>query len=155
MRYAGFMTGIVLAAAALTATEALAHGPGGGQRMSFEQLDADSDGQISQAELQAQRTERFRAADTDGDGKLSAAEIEAHAQSRASERAGQMLERFDANKDGMLDQSELPQPRRAGRFFDRVDTDGDGAISKAEYAEARDRMRRHGGRRDHGRQRAD
>ena len=75
MRHAGFMTGIILTAAALTATEALAHGKGGGQRMNFEQLDTNSDGQISRAELQAQRAERFRAADTDGDGQLSAAEI--------------------------------------------------------------------------------
>jgi Ca2+-binding EF-hand superfamily protein len=42
-----------------------------------------------------------------------------------------MLERQDANKDGVLSLAEMtPAAGRVDKMFDRVDTDKDGAITK-------------------------
>lgn len=146
MKHAGFIAGIVLAAVAVTGTSALAKGPGRGMDVTFQELDADGNGEITKAEMDAHRKARFSKADTNGDGKLSVEEMQARAQEHAKERAGKMLERHDANKDGFLTEDELPKPRKAGKFFDRMDADGNGAISEEEFAQAKDRMKKHGKR---------
>ena len=64
-----------------------------------------------------------------------------------------MIERFDENGDGVLQQDEMPtqQERRSARMFDRVDADDDGAISAEEFESAKERMDERGGnRRGHG-----
>ncbi|MFT7594010.1 MAG: Ca2+-binding EF-hand superfamily protein, partial [Paracoccaceae bacterium] len=98
MKKAAYMTGLFVAAAALTATGALAFGPGGGgpmERPSFKTLDRDGDGQLTLSEIEAMGMARFAGADADGDGMLSLAELEAHAQKQAASRAASMIERFD------------------------------------------------------------
>ncbi len=149
MKHAGFIAGIVVAALAVTGTSALAMGPGRGADVTFQELDTDGNGEVSKAEMDAHRAARFTKADTDNDGKLSLEEVQASAQERAKDRASQMLERHDANKDGFLTEDELPKPRREGRFFDRMDADGNGAISEQEFAEAQERMKEHRGKRGH------
>lgn len=69
-------------------------------------------------------------------------------------RHARMLERFDANADGQLDQAERATARAAieaemrgrladnPRFLQRADTDGDGVLSDAEWAEAREHLHR-------------
>ena len=49
-------------------------------------------------------------------------------------RGGRMMERFDQNADGQLDDAERTamMQERAGRMIERNDTDGDGALSRAE-----------------------
>ncbi|MEM7319290.1 MAG: calcium-binding protein, partial [Pseudomonadota bacterium] len=100
MKRAVFITGIVVLAAAVAASGAFAQGPGKGQRITFEELDANGDGEITMAELEARQAARFAAADTDGDGKLTAAELTARANARVEKRVNKMLERHDANGDG-------------------------------------------------------
>lgn len=84
----------------------------------FDTADANKDGKLSKEELQAthqairakhqeRKAARFKAADKDGDGALSLQEADA----AAREKAAQMFERLDANKDGKLTQEEM----RAGR----------------------------------------
>jgi Ca2+-binding EF-hand superfamily protein len=131
----------------------------------FATLDTDKDGKISAAEMAAFRTARVTEADTDQDGKLSAAELSAmhlaRMQARAEAMATRMIERHDADGDGLLTVAEMATPPAPQRLFERADTDGDGALSEAELQAARDRMaemregrgkgRGHGhGRGDHG-----
>ncbi|MDX8351008.1 EF-hand domain-containing protein [Cognatiyoonia sp. IB215182] len=121
------------------------------ERPDFQTLDLNNDGSLTLEEMQAQGAARFAAADTNGDGGLSAEEMTAAADARQAERIGRMMDRFDANDDGLLQQGELPQRGdRAGRMFERIDADGDGAISQAEFDAAQERAGGHKGQRDRG-----
>lgn len=144
-----FVSAVVLTAVAVAGTSVLAAGPRAGQLPSFEQLDADSDGRVTQSEMQAHRTERLQAADTDGDGQLSQGELEAMAHARSSERAARMLSRLDQDENGALSFEELTPRDRSGRFFDRMDRDGDGGLSQEEFDAAKAQMKdRRAGRHD-------
>lgn len=82
----------------------------------FAQMDANKDGKLDRDEL-AKTAQRFgpaappdgpgdtlfRLLDADGDGKLSKEELQ---------NAAKALERFDRNKDGMLDREELLTPKK-------------------------------------------
>ena len=148
MKHVKFIAVIVAVAGVTAGGVALAKGFGHhGPRMSFEEIDADGNGEVTKAEIQAMKDAHFAKADADGDGKLTLEEMQANARERADERAARMLERFDNDGDGALSKDELPKPRRAGKMFDRMDADGSGGISKEEFEEAR---ARHGGKRHHG-----
>ncbi|PCJ10568.1 MAG: calcium-binding protein [Rhodobacteraceae bacterium] len=146
MRKAAFIAVIVGSASLITAGAVLAKGGPGrhGMNMSFEEIDADGNGEITQAEMEMMKAARFAAADTDGDGALSLDELKAQGLKKVEQHAAAMLERHDANGDGMLSQDELPKPRRSGHMFEHMDADGNGAISKAEFDEARNHMRHRG-----------
>jgi Ca2+-binding EF-hand superfamily protein len=126
------------AAALLTAgsSVALAHGPGGechggkggGPAAHFEELDANKDGAVSQAELLQKRGEHFDKADANKDGKLTKEERQAMHEARKQER----FAKHDANKDGKLTKDELG--KMPEHFQKRVDANGDGAITQAELA---------------------
>jgi hypothetical protein len=139
---------VLLGAGAITA---VAHdGSGrGGPKIEFAQLDADGDGKITQAEMDAHKAARFAEADTNGDGALDAEEMMAHAaermKGRMGDRMGKMIERHDTNGDGKLSMDEMASDR-GNRMFERLDEDGDGAISAEEFAEMGEQMgkRRHG-----------
>ncbi|MCE8526142.1 EF-hand domain-containing protein [Ruegeria pomeroyi] len=149
MKHAGFVAALLLTGVAVTATSALAMGPGGGMRHNFSEIDADGDGKITPEEMQGHRAAMFTGADSDGDGKLSQAELEAQAMAHAKARVAWMLERHDANKDGALSQDEMPKHQKEGksmRMFEHMDADGDGAISEQEFSEMQARGHdRHGG----------
>ena len=130
----------------------------------FEQIDADNDGLVTTAELQAaiqaQAAERFAQSDTDGDGALSAEELAAAAAAREDARRERnmtrMIERLDANDDGLLQMDEM-QARsedrntdRQGRMFAMMDTDDDGSLSAQEYETALAFMAERGERGDRG-----
>ncbi|EEE36257.1 EF hand domain protein [Rhodobacteraceae bacterium KLH11] len=138
MKSTTFIPAIVIAAIAVTATSAAAKGP----RPTFEELDADGNGQVTQEEVAAHRLQKFTQADANGDGQLSVEEMQAAAQAKANARVTKMFEKHDANADGLLSEDELPKPRRASKMFERIDADGNGSISEQEYADAKDRMGR-------------
>lgn len=149
MKHTGFIAAIIAGGVALTAGSALAQKPGGMHRalISFETMDRDGNGEITQQEFETRHEARFAAADGDGDGMLSREEMILAGQKRLEERVDAMIERFDEDLDGLLSQTEVPEPRkskRADRHFERMDQDDSGSISKAEYDEARDHMGRHG-----------
>ena len=149
MKTATFVSAIVLTAVAVTGTSVLARGGKDRPMPTFQELDANGDGEVTQAEIIAVRQSKFTSADTDGDGQLSLEEMQAKAQAQASDRVTAMFEKFDANGDGVLSQDELPKPRNASKMFERIDADGSGSISEQEYADAKDKMgrkhKRHGG----------
>ncbi|MCI5096485.1 MAG: EF-hand domain-containing protein [Rhodobacteraceae bacterium] len=149
MKTAGFIA-IVLATAGLVAAGAAQAQPGGpgkfGPKLSFEELDTDGNGELSKAELMAQREAHFKKADTNGDGALSLEEAKAQGSKMGAERAAKMFERMDENADQKISLDELPKPRKAGKMFNRMDSDGNGSISAEEFADAKAHMKRHGGK---------
>ena len=142
MKSTTFISAIVLAAVAVTGTTALAKGPRDRAPVTFQELDANGDGQITKEEMEAHRAQKFTTADADGDGKLSLEEMQASAQKNANDRVSKMFEKFDADKDGFLSKDELPKPRKGDKMFDRIDADGNGSVSEQEFADAKDKMHR-------------
>ncbi len=156
MKHRHFIAGLVIAAGAVAAGAVLAQqgpmdgsrmGPGMGPRMSFEELDANGDGQITKDEMQAQAQARFKAVDTDGNGTISLDEMQAQARQRADARAAQMFKQMDENGDGALSPDEMKGPRGTDdmmdRMFSRADADNNGSLSKQEFDDAQARMQQH------------
>ncbi|RLJ60550.1 EF hand domain-containing protein [Litoreibacter meonggei] len=140
---------------ALALTPMIAHAKGGhGPRVTFEELDADGNGSVTEAEMRAHRAAHFAMADADGDGSLSRSELEAQMksgkESRMERRLDRMMDHLDADDNGVLSQEELADAggKRKGHGFSRMDKDGDGAVSKAEFEEMgkKHHGKRHGDR---------
>ncbi|MFK7870853.1 MAG: EF-hand domain-containing protein [Roseobacter sp.] len=136
-----FIPLLIVSALAVTATQSFA--AEGGQRapVSFEMLDVDGNGQITQAEMSQHRMARLSEADANGDGMLSVAEIAARGTERAKTRADRMMQRLDANSDGLLSSEELSQHSGRSRMFDRIDADGSGSVTKEEFEAAQAKMK--------------
>ena len=151
MKRAVLIAGVTAFALALTAGVASAK-PGGegrhGPKASFEELDANGDGQLTLAELQAHAAARVAEIDSNGDGVITADELAAHAQRDISDKAEKMLEKRDENGDGQVTLDEMqPSSDRQERMFDRMDEDGDGSISAEEFeAKSKKGGKRKGGR---------
>lgn len=130
----------------------MGEGPGGFALMQFDAIDADKDGKITAAELDAHRAAQVTALDANGDGKIGVDELKARQmaamEQRATDRATRMMERMDSDGDGFLSAAELATPAAPARMFDRLDTDGDGAVSRAEAEAAQARMAERRGHRD-------
>lgn len=128
----------------LGATTAMAAGKGEGREIpTFEELDADSSGEITVEDLEAMRTERFATMDTDGDGSINEAEFVAKAQADAQERAAAMFARLDADGDGVLSQDVLQnrsRGRNPERMISRLDTDDSGGVSAEEFEAGMEKM---------------
>jgi hypothetical protein len=127
--------------------------------MDFDTLDADKDGSVTQAEIDAFRASQTDGLDADKNGLISAEELRAHIVSRAeasaADMAARMMEMRDANGDGQLGVEELAMGPGPERMFEHVDANADGAVTREEFDAARDamgqRMRdRRGHRRGHG-----
>jgi len=146
MKKAAFIAVIVSSASIIAAGAVLAKGGPGrhGMSMSFEEIDTDGNGEVTQAEMEAMKAARFSAVDTNGDGVLSLEELTAQGAKEVAAHAERMLEKRDANGDGVLSQDELSKQRRSGKMFDRMDADNSGSISKEEFEEARNHMRQRG-----------
>ena len=63
-----------------------------------------------------------------------------------AERKAKMLEKFDANKNGVLDPAEKQAmfDERASKMFEKLDTNKDGALSLAEFKAGKKMMGRMG-----------
>lgn len=118
-------------------------------------LDADSDGTLSAKEIEGAAA-ALKKLDKDGDGKITMAELAPRGMGpggpggpggpaglgggEGAARLEQMFVARDANGDGKLTDSEIPEMLQ-GRM-ERVDENGDGAIEKSELVKAMSRMGR-------------
>jgi Ca2+-binding EF-hand superfamily protein len=110
--------------------------------MSFSQLDADGNGELTQDEMRARGAARFATVDADGDGFLTVEELEAAGSERAKKRSARMMKHLDADGDGKISQEEMQNRDKGGRMFGRIDADGNGTVSEEEFAAARDKMKK-------------
>jgi Ca2+-binding EF-hand superfamily protein len=113
----------------------------------FDSIDADKDGKLTYAEMEAHRKAEFDAADTNKDGALSADELSARAlakfQEKLAERTQGMLDTMDNDGNGSLSQDEMGEGPGM-RNFARIDADNDGAITKDEIKAGMQRHKKHG-----------
>ncbi len=106
----------------------------------FAEFDADGDGKVTEAEINAYRAARAASLDADGDGFVTADELTAfymaEAQERVARRVERMMERQDTDGDGKIGAGEMmaggPGSRMGGMMFERADADGDGGVSAEE-----------------------
>lgn len=116
--------------------------PGGGPGMMpgpdqiFDRFDADGDGQVTQAEVDAFRDARFLEADADGDGAVSFAEMQAMMLARMEERMRSRFDAMDANGDGVIAKDEMMAGPPVD-MFDRFDQNGDGVVTREEVDQTR------------------
>lgn len=121
-----------------------------GHAARFTEMDANRDGQVTREERRAQHQARggegrrgghhrvaFSRADANNDGNITRDEFLA--------RPNQMFDRIDANRNGVIEASERPQPRQRGEGGPRrerfnPDADNNGSISAAEHAAMGARM---------------
>ncbi len=110
----------------------------------FKSFDADGDGKVTMAEVQAKRAEAVKGVDADGDGLLNAEELLAaelaQAKPRMEARIKARFAALDSDKDGKLSAAELSAPPMPTRMFERMDANNDGALSAEEMAAMQARM---------------
>jgi hypothetical protein len=121
----------------------------------FATLDADKDGKVTQAELDAAHAARVAEVDANKDGLLSGDELAAmHLKmmaERANTMAAEMVTRMDTDGDKLLSAAEMAVRPGSDRMFGMIDADGDGAITQAEADAAKEKMAERGGRDGKGR----
>lgn len=121
---------------------------GAGMTAMFDTFDADKDGKVTQAEIDAYRAAGVAEVDGDKDGLLSADELaQMHLKAmteRANTMAARMLEMLDSDGDAKLSAAEMAAGPGPAMMLDRLDTDGDGAISTAEMQAAQAMMGQRG-----------
>ena len=115
----------------------------------FAAADANHDGFLSTAEMQAEQNKEmqnvraalqaklrtaFNQKDTNKDGQLSFAEFSAAtlAAVRATETPAQIVQKLDTNHDGKVSAAEFRAPRLSQ--FDAADANHDGIVTQAEAA---------------------
>ena len=135
-------------------------GPGGFDGPRLEDLDADSDGNITKAEIDAHENAQFSEMDANNDGSISPAEMTSFGDMKREEmrlkmeakRQEFMLARLDTDKNGLISRAEFTS--KPNPMFEKVDANGDGVIDEAERTAAReqmgDRMGKEGKHRDGG-----
>jgi len=92
--------------------------------------DANHDGSVTRAEMEAGLKADFAAADTNHDGVLEPDEARAVNEQRWNEDKAALSPLVDWNHDGVVDFEEFAATPRA--LFDQLDLDGNGVLSPAE-----------------------
>ncbi|WP_426034571.1 EF-hand domain-containing protein [Cypionkella sp. TWP1-2-1b2] len=110
----------------------------------FATLDADKDGKVTKAEVEALRAARVKAMDANADGKISADELAAPriaaAGDRIKARSAERVKKMDSDGDGLLSAAEMAARPGPEMLFDRIDANADGAVTQDEVDAARKAM---------------
>lgn len=137
------LVGIMLAGAASVASVnmVLARGGadgmrGGPMKIDFSAVDADGNGLVTLAELQAHGTASFAAADVDGSGGLDAAELAARISAGIAERQAARAAASEGSGEAPRGRRAGPDEKRIGWMVEGMirhkDKDGDNVLSMAE-----------------------
>jgi hypothetical protein len=103
----------------------------------FGEVDADADGTVTQAEIDAFRTAQLTAADTSGDGALSVEEFSVVYFERMRPMMVDAFQAFDEDGDGSVTTTEIDA--RIGDVVSHLDRDGDGNLSLQDRGRRGDR----------------
>ncbi|AFC22760.1 EF-hand domain-containing protein [Saprospira grandis] len=104
----------------------------------FEKVDANQDGQISQAEAKGRLKKNFATIDADQNGFISLEELKnkPKGQGKKGKRKGKgkRFEKLDADQDGQISEAEAKGPIKEN--FATIDSNQDGFISQEELKAA-------------------
>jgi Ca2+-binding EF-hand superfamily protein len=114
-------------------------------RTILEAFDANHDGTVTRAEMDAGLKADFAKADTNHDGRLDEDEVRAVNLARWTADSSTASPLVDWNHDGFVDFKEFAAT--AHSLFDQMDADGDGKLSPQELRPRRPSMRAPGGQR--------
>jgi Ca2+-binding EF-hand superfamily protein len=106
------------------------HGGHGGRdlfRGLFDEIDADADGSVTEAEVAAFRTAQLQAADANGDGNVSLDEFATVYFARIRPQMVDAFQAFDDDGDGAIAAAELEA--RFDGLVSRLDRNDDGVLS--------------------------
>jgi len=135
----------LLAAAAANAGQASAPAPGARPGTSGPQgLDINADGLITldEAQVHPRFAARFGDIDANKDGQLDQAEMNAHREKMRTEMHSRGEERWkaaDKDGDGLISRDEAAAMPRMAEHFDRLDANTDGRVSREEVRQSRER----------------
>ena len=143
-RMVGFAFGVAAVAGfALLPSVAHANRP----EATFESMDDNDDGKISQDEHFAAASRMFEKMDTNTDGTVTAAEMTAAHQRVTGKKAqkteltaAEKIKMLDTDGDGVLTSEEHAAGARS--MFDKMDADKDGYLSKSEFKSGHDKLLR-------------
>ena len=137
-RYLKYLPLVIAAAgiAALVGTRSFADAPGMGRdgghghwgHWMFQEMDANHDGKVTQAEIDAFEAARTAEIDANHDGVITADEIQAFREKERAKRQAAMLARMDTNGDGKVSVQEY-EAAQTWRLA-RMDRNGDGTIDE-------------------------
>lgn len=131
---------VIVLAGGLFATSALANPSNPSGQLTFNDIDQNGDGQLSQSEFQAvdvQERVDHDALDTDNNGQIDESEFAAFEQaSQDKMKEGRLtFSDIDEDGDGQLSQSEFQNVDVEERLdYDALDTNNDGGIDQSEFA---------------------
>lgn len=104
------------------------HGDGAQMMLKlFAQIDADDNGEVTQAEIDAYRSAQISGADASGDGNLSIEEFDTLYRAFTRERMVDAFQRLDDDGDGQITPAELDL--RLDGVVERMDRNGDGVLT--------------------------
>ncbi len=150
LRFGILLGGFALLGAGLFAISAQADprgpGPRGMALERFQELDADGNGQVTQAEIQSHQARLLNDHDADRDGGLSLEEYESVWLAQSRNRMVRRFQRLDADGNGTVTTAEME--RMGERMLTRADRNSDGAISQDELRGPRGRGPGRGGCQD-------
>jgi hypothetical protein len=135
----------LLAAAAANAGQASAPAPGARPGTPGPQgLDINADGLITldEAQVHPRFAARFGDIDANRDGQLDQAEMNAHREKMRTEMHSRGEERWkaaDKDGDGLISRDEAAAMPRMSSHFDRLDANTDGRVSREEMRQSRER----------------
>ncbi|MEQ8228340.1 MAG: EF-hand domain-containing protein [Rhodospirillales bacterium] len=96
----------------------------------FDRFDADKDGKITKAEIEASRKGSLAKYDTDKDGQLSLEEFQGLYTEIMRQRMVRMFQKLDRDGDAKVTDAELA--RKMDRMMARLDRDDNGEIERNE-----------------------